>query len=383
MDSNLLAPLSSSSGPKLRQRQDAQTMQQAVLDRANRTGEEPPPYEFLELIGKGTYGRVYKSLANTNEGIVAIKIIEVDEPDYEATFEARNDTIENFTKEINALQRLKDSNAKNVTMIYDAFTFHSQLWLVSEYCQGGSVNTLMKACPDKKLEESFIIPIARELAIALKYIHEADIVHRDIKCANILIMEDGNLRLADFGVAGIFESNVSKRKTIIGTPHWMPLELVEELGNESPDISYGTEVDIWAFGCAVYEMAAGHAPNARVKLPNLANALRQTAPRLDDQKGPYSDKLREFVEFCLQLDPQARPTARGILESPFVAGSAKRYPTESLQQLVERFYAWETRGGERQSLFWDMGAKLPTNLEDDDEEQEDWYFSTTLEFEQQ
>ena len=121
-------------------------------------------------------------MGDTGEQIVAVKIIEVDQPDYEATYAARDDTIQNFTKEISALQRLKDSNAKNITMIYESFTFHSQLWLVSEYCHGGSVSTLLKACPDRKLDESFIIPIARELVVALKFIHEADIVHRDIKC---------------------------------------------------------------------------------------------------------------------------------------------------------------------------------------------------------
>ena len=244
-------------------------------------------------------------MSDTTQQIVAVKIIEADTPDMMAPWEARDDTIQNFTKEISALQRLKDSNAKNITMIYEAFAFHSQLWLVSEYCQGGSVNTLMKACKDRRLEEAFIIPVARELAVALKYIHDADIVHRDLKCANILIMEDGTLRLADFGVAGMLESNVAKRSTIIGTPNWMPLELVEQLGNDSADISYGTEVDCWAYGCAT-----GHGPNVKVRDPYLlANALRQNAPRLDEN-GPYSDKLRGFIEFCHQIDPEARPTAQ-------------------------------------------------------------------------
>lgn len=357
-------------------------MQQAVADRAERAGVDPPPYEFLELIGKGTYGRVYKStsLRSPTQEVVAVKIIEVDKPDYEATFEGRDDTIQNFTKEISALQRLKDSNAKNITMIHEAFTFHSQLWLVSEYCHGGSVTTLLKACPDRRMDESFIIPLARELAVALKFIHDADIVHRDIKCANVLVMEDGTLRLADFGVAGIFETNVSKRQTIIGTPHWMPLELVQELGNESGDIQYGTEVDCWAYGCAVYEMATGHGPNNRVRPMELANALRQSAPKLE-AGGPYSDRLREFVDFCLQINPQARPTAKQILEHPFLANTYKSHPTKSLQTLVKQFYAWEMSGGERKSLFYDFGAALPENLGVLDAEQEDWYFSTTLEFE--
>jgi serine/threonine protein kinase len=121
-------------------------------------------------------------MGDTGQQVVAVKIIEVDKPDYEAPWEGRDDTILNFTKETSALQRLKDSNAKNITMMYEAFPFDSQLWLISEYCQGGSISTLLKASPERRLEESFIVPIARELAIALKYIHEADIVHRDIKC---------------------------------------------------------------------------------------------------------------------------------------------------------------------------------------------------------
>lgn len=195
-------------------------------------------------------------------------------------------------------------------------------------------------------------------------------------------MEDGTLRLADFGVAGIFESNVSKRRTIIGTPHWMPLELVKELGNESPDVQYGTEVDIWAFGCAVYEMATGHGPNQRIRPTELADALRESAPRLEET-GPYSDRLRDFIEYCLQNNPRARPSAAQILEYSYLTATSKRYPTESLQRLVERFYAWEKKGGERKSLFVNVGAALPDNLgEVDPEDEDEWYFSTTLAFEQ-
>lgn len=114
--------------------------------------------------------------------MVAVKIVEVDSPDYEAKREAKDDTIRDFVKEITVLQQLKDSKAQNVNIIYEAFSFASQLWIVSEYCPGGSVHTLMKATPKQGLEEDFIVPIARELAIALKYVHDAGIIHRDIKC---------------------------------------------------------------------------------------------------------------------------------------------------------------------------------------------------------
>ena len=124
---------------------------------------------------------IYSKNRETQQ-VVAVKVIEVDMSDYEAPTEAKDDTIEDFRKETSILRQLKDSRAKNVNVLYEAFAFSSQLWIVSEYCPGGSVHTLMKANPKIGLEEKFIIPIARELGIALQYVHAAGVIHRDIKC---------------------------------------------------------------------------------------------------------------------------------------------------------------------------------------------------------
>jgi serine/threonine protein kinase len=109
----------------------------------------------------------------------------VDTQDYKAELDAKDDTIKEFIRETTILQSLKDNKAKNVNIIYEAFSVDSQLWIVSEYCPGGSLSTLMKATQQPGLEEKFIIPIAREAAIALKYVHEAGIIHRDIKCKSM------------------------------------------------------------------------------------------------------------------------------------------------------------------------------------------------------
>ena len=107
--------------------------------------------------------------------------MEVDAPDYEAPIPNKDESIRDFLKEVNALQQLKESKAQNVNMIYDAFSLGTELWIVTEYCPGGSVHTLMKASPKPGLEEEYIHVIARELALALKYIHEAGVIHRDLK----------------------------------------------------------------------------------------------------------------------------------------------------------------------------------------------------------
>ncbi|KAK3077158.1 hypothetical protein LTS18_011065, partial [Coniosporium uncinatum] len=392
MDENFLAP-ARAAGTKFRQVQDAKEMQQVIADKASFRGKTPPAYEFLELIGKGSYGRIYKcepsdeETAQTcnNQKVVAVKILEVDRPDYQADLRGKDDTIRDFIKETQILRQLRDSKAKNVNHLYDAFDVDDALWIILEYCPGGSVKTLMKASTQPgRLEEEYIIPIARELAVALKDIHDAGIVHRDIKCANILIREDGLLQLCDFGVAATLESRVSKRTTIIGTPHYMPLELVSRLGKDDPaeinKFNYGTEVDIWSYGIAVYEMATGQPPNAMTRINHLPDVLERAPPRLEG--GDFSDELREFIAFCLEEDPNDRPSAETLLEHEYIASSARTHPTHKLAKLVTRFVSWEHRGGQRASLFVGGGAEFPEPLSSAKPDP-DWNFSTTEEFDMQ
>ncbi|EON64207.1 STE/STE20/YSK protein kinase [Coniosporium apollinis CBS 100218] len=376
MSSSFLDPRASvTAGTKHKQIQAAKEMQQAVLERAQRTGKEPPPYEFLELIGKGSFGRVFKSKNRNTGELVAVKITEIDRSDYEEQdLGSRDDTFKSFLKEVTILQQLKDSKAHNVNIIHEAFSLHSQLWLVCEWVAGGSVHTLMKASP-RGLEEHFIIPIARELAVALKHIHDAGIIHRDLKCANVLVAEDGRVNLCDFGISGVLESQVAKRSTIIGTPNWMPPELLLQMG-QAAATGYGAEVDCWAYGCTIYEMATGMPPNARIA-PAMMATMR--APRLEG--GDYSDELRDFVSYCLEERPKDRPRMEDILNHPFLANTSKSHPTESLRRLVERYRSWELSGGQRMSLFNPYGAQAPDPLAPQAEFDDEWNFSTTDEFE--
>lgn len=233
----------------------------------------------------------------------------------------------------------------------------------------------MKATPGPGLEEEYIIPIARELAVALKYVHDAGVIHRDVKCGNVLISEQGQVQLCDFGVAAIIETEASKRSTIIGTPFWMPPEM------HSMDMAvqqgYGTEVDCWAYGCTVYEMATGMPPNHKFH-PSMLRTVLKAAPRL--QEGNYSQGLRDFIAFCLEEKPQDRPTMKAILEHPFISDSTTEYPTEKVGEMIDRYYSWERRGGQRASLFNPMGAAAPQPSEQRDDP-DDWNFSTSADFE--
>ncbi|KAL8829442.1 MAG: hypothetical protein Q9191_002007 [Dirinaria sp. TL-2023a] len=213
-------------------RQKAETIrvaheQQAVIaEKLRRNGLEFPKYDFHELIGKGSYGRVFKAHDLKHNRVAAVKVIDVDSQDYKVNPAAKDDSIEVTLHEIHVQHRLQDAKAKNINPFFEAFQIHSQLWI-------------MRATSNR-IEEKYIVPIARELAIGLKAIHEAGIIHRDIKAANVMIHEKGMLQIIDFGVAGFFQTGIDKRSTVIGTPHWMAPELHKNAPPEG--LSYGTEV---------------------------------------------------------------------------------------------------------------------------------------------
>jgi serine/threonine protein kinase len=146
------------------------------------------------------------------------------------------------------------------------------------------------------------------------------------------------------------------------------------------EISYGNEVDIWAYACTVYEMACGYPPHHKIGQFDLPTA---GVPVLEGDR--FSQELKDFLAFVFQPEPQDRPTPDQILEHPYLADTTKMYPTVSLVKLVEDYYVWEQQGGARQSLFNPYGAQAPDPLapEAEDDDDDDWSFSTSEEFEQE
>ncbi|KAI0515212.1 putative serine/threonine protein kinase [Xylaria bambusicola] len=355
--------------------EDAAKMQAFVEEECTRSGKPVPEYRLTELIGKGSFGRVYKANDVKTSNIVAVKIIDVDEQD---TLNPKlQDTYSEFLKEINALRLLSDSGAKNVNTVIEALPVGQAMWMVTEYCAGGSVATLMKPTAPGGLQEKWIIPILREVAVAIHWVHKQGIIHRDIKCANVLITEVGGVQLCDFGVAGMVETKFDKRTTFIGTLHWMAPELFDQ------NAQYGTEVDIWAFGSMVYEIASGLPPNVRsnIRIPQFGEYLREHLPRLSGDQ--YSEDLKSLVAFCLEDDPTKRPSIEQIQQHPYILNTETQYPTSSLAAFVKAFKLWEDRGGSRKSLFAGFGAQAPADLDSTSLAADEWNFSTTLAFDEQ
>jgi serine/threonine protein kinase len=188
-----------------------------------------------------------------------------------------------------------------------------------------------------------------------------------------LITEEGGVQLCDFGVAGITETALDKRSTFIGTFHWMAPELFR-------GSSYGKEVDIWAFGSMTYEMATGLPPNAMsgVSGMDLGTYLQTHIPRLEGEN--YSEGLKSIVAFCLEENPNDRPTIEDVQRHSYIYNTAAKYPSSGLSDLVKAFKLWESHGGTRKSLFAVGGAQGPSELSSTALSDDNWNFSTTPAF---
>lgn len=356
--------------PRHNAAEDAKAMQISLEGLSGGQCEALRRYRLDELTGKGTFGRVYKSFDKQTQGFVAIKIINIEEGDKS---DRNADTVSDIRREIETLKTLAGSGAKNINTIIDDFLIGSSICVVTDFCAGGSVSTLMK--PDGLVPEKYIIPILREVTEGLCWVHSMGFVHRDIKCANVLIHDDGGLQLCDFGVAGIVETKYDKRTTFIGTLHWMAPEMFEQ------GVEYGKEVDVWALGCLTYEAATGLPPNARAGIRDISRFgrhLRENTPRLDGDQ--YSDTMKAFVALCMTNDRSQRPQIEDVRKHPFINNTANEYPTASLSELVQRFRHWEAHGGTRASLFSAVGAQRHDggrHLIPD----EDWEFDESTKFE--
>ncbi|CAN7053614.1 unnamed protein product [Brassica rapa subsp. trilocularis] len=255
-------------------------------------------YEFLNELGKGSYGSVYKARDLKTSEIVAIKVISLTEGE------------EGYEEIRGEIEMLQQCNHPNVVRYLGSFQGDDYLWIVMEYCGGGSVTDLMNVT-EEALEEYQIAYICREALKGLAYLHSIFKVHRDIKGGNILLTEQGEVKLGDFGVAAQLTRTMSKRNTFIGTPHWMAPEVIQEN-------RYDGKVDVWALGVSAIEMAEGLPPRSAVHPMRVLFMISiEPAPMLED-KEKWSLVFHDFVAKCLTKEPRLRPTADEMLKHKFV-----------------------------------------------------------------
>lgn len=287
-------------------------------------------FKRTEIIGRGKFGVVYKGYHSRTKQVFAIKVLNLDSDE---------DEVEDVQREVQFLASMKQ--VPNITQYYGSYLKDTTLWIIIEYCAGGSLRTLLRP---GKIDEKYIGVIMRELLIALKFIHRDNVIHRDLKAANVLITNDGQVKLCDFGVAAQLNQSNSRRHTMAGTPYWMAPEVIME------GVYYDTKVDIWSLGITTYEAATGNPPYCEVEaLRAMQLITKSKPPRLEGRS--YSPLLKEFIALCLDEDPKERLSAEELLKTKFIKAH-KATPTTLLKQLISRYLLFrDNNKSARESIF--------------------------------
>lgn len=248
-----------------------------------------------------------------NDETVAVKVLDLEEHEPEHLDEIRREA-----------QTMSMLSHPNLVKYHCSFVNETSLWVVMPYLAGGSALNLMKWSHPSGFDEPIIACIVKAACKALDYFHRNGNIHRDVKAGNILVDEDGTVKLADFGVSASCWGSGGRprsRQTFVGTPCWMAPEVMEQ------EHGYDFHADIWSLGITCLELCHGHAPFSKYPpMKVLLMTLQNPAPTLEESAEDgrsFSRHLREFVGLCLQKDPSKRPTASKLLEHKFLKDAKK------------------------------------------------------------
>ena len=261
-----------------------------------------PKQELQNLvkIASGMSSTVYTALYHNQK--VAVKHIEI----------TRNQT-KYIANEIKMLGMLNSNYFVNMIA---AHLHKSSMWIMMEYMDGGNLADIIKYI---QLTEKQIAYFAYRILKALDNLHETNKIHRDVKCANVFLKLDGSVKLGDFGLASQLSNRKDKRSSIVGTPYWMAPEVTN--GNE-----YSFSVDIWSLGIVLRELADGEPPYSELPPVNAMKFIvsHGLPPLKKREDGEWSDEFIDFLDHCNRMSPDERPSAKELLNHPFLEMRCKQ-----------------------------------------------------------
>ncbi|XP_028277016.1 serine/threonine-protein kinase 10 [Parambassis ranga] len=271
-------------------------------------------WEIVGELGDGAFGKVYKARNKETGVLAAAKVIET----------KCEDELEDYIVEIDILAKC---DHRYIVKLLDAFYHDNKLWIMIEFCPGGAVDATMLEL-DRSLTEPQIKVVCRQMLEALEYLHSMKIIHRDLKAGNILLMQDGDIKLADFGVSAKNNKTLQRRDSFIGTPYWMAPEVV--MCETMKDAPYDYKADIWSLGITLIELAQIEPPHHELNPMRVLLKIAKSEPPTLEQPHKWSREFKDFLRKALDKNPETRPTAAQLMEHPFVRSVTSNRPLREL-----------------------------------------------------
>ncbi|XP_066969641.1 neither inactivation nor afterpotential protein C [Macrobrachium rosenbergii] len=285
-------------------------------------------FTLQDAIATGTYAEVRLALDTENDNRkVAIKMIE-----------NIKENMEEIEEECRIFQELSPHD--NFPEFYGTFLKKSsnlnehQIWFVMEYMSEGSVSDLarMYSKNDERMSETLISYILREIIKAVMHLHASHIIHRDVKGMNVLITEEGKIKLVDFGQCAHLSETMGKRNTAVGTPYWMAPEVIE--CEQKQDHDYDNRADVWAIGITAIELADGDPPYADIHPVRALFQILRNPPPVLRRASDWTQDFVDFIAECLVKTCDHRPVILEIIEHPFI-GNVPEDATEVKKKLID------------------------------------------------
>lgn len=281
-------------------------------------------YTTLSLIGKGSFGSVYLVKHNTTNQTYACKKMKI-------YFR------QSYDKQaiLNELKVLACHKSQYIIKLEDAYVYNNHIHLVTEYAERGDMSKMLKRLKSRSryIMEDTIKKYLFQMCLGIKYLHDNNVIHRDIKTANIFLTKDNDIKLGDVGIIKILKKTNNYAYTNIGTPYYMSPELYKHK-------RYTNKTDIWSMGVVLYELMTFKVPYNADNLPALKYKISNQKWLIEPKfKERYSKELVSLLYKILEPIPYNRYNINQILESPYFKAEYNLIKKDSVKPFSKKFFS--------------------------------------------